>query len=115
MTMLEKTNKLVWLFDFYGELLTKRQKEIFELYYYEDLSLGEISEHYHISRQAIYDLLKRGETLLYQYEEKLGMLEHYLKQEQQLRKLRSILEKSLTEDKRKECLGLLDEIIRGEH
>jgi len=63
------------LFDFYGKLLTKRQKEVMELYYEENLSLSEIADEFQISRQGVHDALKNAEKALKGYEEKLGLLE----------------------------------------
>lgn len=65
------------LFDFYGPLLTKRQQEIYLLYRDEDMSLGEIGAYLNISRQAVHDLLKRTEKLLYGYEDKLHLVEKF--------------------------------------
>ncbi|WIF96196.1 sigma factor-like helix-turn-helix DNA-binding protein [Caminicella sporogenes] len=77
--MIEKKIRLGNLFIFYGQLLTRKQQEILKLYYIHDLSLGEISENLGISRQAVYDTLKRTEKLLEEYEEKLGLLNKFLK------------------------------------
>ena len=63
------------LFDFYGKLLTKRQREVMELYYEENLSLSEIADEFEISRQGVHDALKNAEKALKGYEEKLGLLE----------------------------------------
>ena len=63
---------LVLLYDYYGELLTDRQKECFELRYYQDLSLGEIGQELGISRQAAHDNLTRTEALLKNMEAKTG-------------------------------------------
>ena len=60
------------LYDFYGELLTDHQKEVYEQFILEDLSLGEIAAELHISRQGVYDNLSRGEALLRNMEEKTG-------------------------------------------
>ena len=59
------------LFDFYGETLTEKQRELFDLYYNEDLSLAEIAEHAGITRQGVRDGIKRGEQILQEMEEKL--------------------------------------------
>lgn len=69
--MLEKTNRVNLLFDFYSALLNGKQREYLELYYQDDLSLGEIAEMHEVSRQAIYDHIKRAEKQLFEYEEKL--------------------------------------------
>ena len=67
------------LFDFYGELLTKRQKEVMELYYEENLSLSEIADEFSISRQGVHDALKNAEKSLNGYEEKLGLVAKFQK------------------------------------
>ena len=64
--------ELILLYDYYGELLTDRQRECFELRYYQDLSLGEIGQELNISRQGVYDNLSRTEALLKKMEEKTG-------------------------------------------
>jgi len=69
--MLEKTNQVNLLFDFYAPLLKGKQREYLELYYLDDLSLGEIAEMHEVSRQAVYDHIKRAEKQLFEYEEKL--------------------------------------------
>lgn len=77
--MIEKKVRLGNLFAFYGQLLTEKQQEILRLYYIHDLSLGEISENLGISRQAVYDTLKRTQKLLEEYEKKLGLLNKFMK------------------------------------
>ena len=77
--MLEKTIEINLLFDYYGELLTDKQQEAMKLYYYHDLSLAEISEKLDISRQGVYDHLHRGEDILRDYEEKIGLINRYNK------------------------------------
>ena len=62
------------LMDFYGELLTDKQKDTLELYYDRDYSLAEIAEDMDISRQGVRDFIKRGEKQLYEFEEKLEMV-----------------------------------------
>lgn len=65
------------LFDFYGETLTEKQRELFDLYYNEDLSLAEIAEHAGITRQGVRDSIKRAEHALREIEEKLGLVARY--------------------------------------
>ncbi len=62
------------LYDFYGQLLTNRQRDTMELYYGENLSLAEIAEEFNISRQGVSDSLKNGVKALNEYESKLGLV-----------------------------------------
>jgi predicted DNA-binding protein YlxM (UPF0122 family) len=66
------------LFDFYGELLTERQKEFYDLYYNEDLSLAEIAENANISRQGVRDVIVRADAILTEMEEKTGLISRFL-------------------------------------
>lgn len=65
------------LYDFYGALLTKRQREVMELYHEENLSLAEIADEFGISRQGVHDALQKGEKSLESYEEKLGLVRKF--------------------------------------
>jgi predicted DNA-binding protein YlxM (UPF0122 family) len=75
---LERLAEKALLADFYGPLLTEKQRNVWELHYAEDLSLSEIAEMEGISRQAVHDLLKRTERILTEYEEKLRLIERFL-------------------------------------
>lgn len=70
------------LYDFYGELLTKRQREVMELYHGENLSLAEIAEEFGISRQGVHDALRSARKALDGYEAKLGLVQRFLRTEQ---------------------------------
>lgn len=72
-----KDLRIVLLLDFYGELLTEKQRNVIELYYDEDLSLGEIAEHESITRQGVRDSIKRGEQTMLDMEEKLGLMKRF--------------------------------------
>ena len=74
---LEKTTRMNFLFDFYQALLTPKQRSYMMLYYLDDLSLGEIAAEYEVSRQAVYDNIRRTEAMLEEYEEKLGLFEKF--------------------------------------
>ena len=65
------------LLDFYGELLTDKQRECFDLHYNEDLSLSEIAEQLGISRQGVWDNIRRAESFLEDVEEKTGLLRRF--------------------------------------
>lgn len=75
--MMSKDLSISVLMDFYGELLTQKQKDSLELYYDRDYSLAEIAEDMDISRQGVRDFIKRGEKQLYDFEEKLEMVKKY--------------------------------------
>jgi len=96
--MYEKIVQIALLFDFYGQMLTEKQAEIVEMYYSNDLSLGEISEQQGISRQGVYDTLKRAEKTLYEYEEKLGLVDRFLKQKESMKKIVEMLDEILNKD-----------------
>ena len=75
---MEKIVEQALLFDFYGELLTKHQKQIYEDVVLNDLSLSEAAENYGITRQGVHDLIKRCNRILKGYEEKLQLVEKFL-------------------------------------
>ena len=76
--MKNQTYRMTMLFDFYGELLTERQREFYDLYYNEDLSLAEIAENSGISRQGVRDVIVRGERYLEELEEKTGLVRRFM-------------------------------------
>ncbi|MGM9546223.1 MAG: YlxM family DNA-binding protein [Vescimonas sp.] len=76
--MKNQTYRMTMLFDFYGEILTERQKEFFDLYYNEDLSLGEIAENYGISRQGVRDVIVRAEAAMQEIEDKTGLIRRFM-------------------------------------
>ena len=78
--MKNQTYRMTMLFDFYGELLTDRQKEFFDLYYNEDLSLAEIAENYGISRQGVRDVIVRAEASMTEIEDRTGLIRRFLRQ-----------------------------------
>ena len=75
--MKNQTYRMTMLFDFYGELLTDRQKEFFDLYYNEDLSLAEIAENAGISRQGVRDVIVRAEAQMQEIEDKTGLIKRF--------------------------------------
>lgn len=71
---MDKHVEISILWQIYGKLLTEKQYEVLNDYYNEDLSLGEIAENNNISRQAAHDIIKKGETKLFEYEEILKIM-----------------------------------------
>jgi predicted DNA-binding protein YlxM (UPF0122 family) len=74
---LSKTTRINVLFDFYGSLLTEKQQTFMKCYFHDDYSLGEIAADFQISRQAVYEHLKRAELVLDEYESKLRLADRY--------------------------------------
>lgn len=95
---LEKTNRMNALFEFYSTLLTQKQMNYMELYYANDFSLGEIAEEYGVSRQAVYDNIKRTEKILEDYERKLHMYSNYIVRAQLLDRLERHVTKEYPQD-----------------
>ena len=75
--MKNQAYRMAMLFDFYGDVLTDRQKEFYDLYYNEDLSLGEIAENYGITRQGVRDVIVRAEAVLTELEDKTGLSKRF--------------------------------------
>ncbi len=98
--MLEKTTRVNFLFDFYQSLLTDKQRIYMELYYLDDLSLGEIAEEYEVSRQAVYDNVRRTEAMLEDYEAKLSLFNKFQERSELIGQIEQRLstEKALTDE-----------------
>lgn len=115
--MFEEKIKLGDLYDFYGNLLTDKQQEIIKLHCIHDFSLGEISEDLGISRQAVYDTLKRSRKILKSYEEKLRLLDKFLNMKNRVNGLIKDVEdlyKVIDNDyKKRDALNQIDEIKEG--
>ncbi len=108
---MDKILFLTMLYDFYGELLTDKQKELFELHYLNDLSLYEISSEYGITRQAVLDTVKRAKNSLVYYEEKLGLIEKYLNRKKFLDKTINNIENIISNNSlTKDNISLLSDI-----
>lgn len=75
--MFEKDLNIGLLLDFYGDILTERKKDALDLYYNNDMSLSEIADEMHISRQGVRDIIKKAEEELFFYEEKLGLAKKF--------------------------------------
>ena len=88
----ENIAKTSLLFDFYGELLTDKQREVMSLYHEEDYSLQEIADEYGISRQAVHNTLKKAEYILQKYEEKLGLVERLMTQRKAISEIDRVID-----------------------
>ena len=84
---MDECTEIAMLLDFYGQLLTPRQYEILDLHYNSDFSLGEIAGQLNISRQGVYDGVKKGKEALRQFEQKLGLVKRFSKHEQTLHRV----------------------------
>ena len=88
--MKNQTYRMTMLFDFYGEILTDRQKEFFDLYYNEDLSLAEIAENYGISRQGVRDVIVRAEAAMTELEDKTGLIRRFMQMQKKVQGAKEI-------------------------
>lgn len=96
---MERTNRMNALFDFYGSLLTEKQQKYMLLYFADDYSLGEIAEDFDVSRQAIYDNIRRTEQILTDYEKKLHLVENFNQTEETLNEFSNYLKAHYPNDK----------------
>jgi predicted DNA-binding protein YlxM (UPF0122 family) len=114
---MDKILKQALLYDFYGELLTEHQKSIYEDFVLNDYSLSEIGEDRNISRQGVYDIIKRCDKLLNGYEEKLHLIQKFLMAKEQvaeIHKLASeILKSEGSPEKATEYLRQIENISNG--
>ena len=89
------------LYDFYGELLTNHQKEIYEEVVLDDCSLSEVAQAHGISRQGVHDLVKRCQKMLEGYEEKLKLVEKFISIKQKVEKIEQLTD-SVSEEPEKQ-------------
>ena len=90
---MEKFVEQTLLYDFYGELLTKRQRQVYESVVLEDYSLSEVAEQLGISRQGVFDMVRRCNKTLEEYEEKLHLVERFLHIREKVRQIHLLTEK----------------------
>ena len=106
--------KIALLYEFYGELLSNKQKKFMELYYFDDLSLSEIADEYGISRQAVSDGIKHAKSSLLNYEEKLHLVSKTLVIERNVKKIDSLLSKieetTISEQTKKEIKDIRNKL-----
>ena len=107
---MEKNVKISILCQLYGKLLTEKQYEILNDYYNNDLSLSEIAENSKITRQAVRDILKKGEKKLFEYEEKLNFMKRTLNQEKKIQKVLDELTKIQSDYSDNQIASVLENI-----
>ena len=112
---LERMVRTGLLYDFYGGLLTEKQRQAMEKYYLENWSLAEIASSDGVSRQAVYDLLRRSERMVQEYEEKLGLLDRFQNLQTVLtglnQKIEDALETSPADDSKNKVLQEIQQKI----
>ena len=102
---MDKLARQALLYDFYGELLTERQQQVYESVVLEDYSLSEVAENLGISRQGVHDMVKRCDRILEGYEEKLHLVERFQNRKKQIERICE-----LTEDHREDTDRAMREI-----
>lgn len=107
---MDKLSEIVFLLDFYGGLLTEKQRQIMSYHYEEDMSLSEISEILDISRQAVHDLIKRSEKILVDYENELRLVKRYLDQREKLKVVKDLI-LEYNETNIKKAIHYINELI----
>ena len=107
---MDKKVEISMLCDIYGKLLTEKQFEFINDYYNNDLSLSEIAENNDITRQAVRDIIKKGERKLFEYEEKLLFMKKTITQEQKIQAILSELTKIQTNSSDRKVANILDSI-----
>ena len=107
---MEKNVKISMLWQIYGKLLTEKQYEYIDYYYNNDLSLSEIAENENITRQAVRDIIKKGERKLFEYEEKLLFMKKTINQEQKIQRVLWNLTKIQKDSSDKQISSILEEI-----
>ena len=107
---MEEKVKISMLSQLYGKLLTEKQFEFIDDYYNNDLSLSEIAENNNITRQAVRDILKKGEKKLFEYEEKLMFMKRTLNQEKKIEQVLSELTKIQKDYSDKQIASVLESI-----
>ncbi|MGN0642974.1 MAG: YlxM family DNA-binding protein [Huintestinicola sp.] len=107
----EKDLKVALLLDHYAPLLTEKQRDVIDLYYNEDLSLGEIAEQENITRQGVRDSIKRGEQTLYDLENALGLAEKSSRLDHIAERLSVIAENMSESAELKKCISEIKNIF----
>ena len=107
---MDKKVEISMLWEIYGNLLTDKQYEYIDYYYNQDLSLSEIAENDGITRQAVRDIIKKGERKLFEYEEKLLFMKKTINQEQKIQQILFNLTKIGKDSSDKQITSILEGI-----
>ena len=110
---MEKIFEQALLYDFYGDLLTEHQRQVYEAAVFDDMSLGEIAAEQGITRQGVHDLIRRCDKILAEYEEKLHLVERFETAKKKIARIEALTgpkEGAKKELKEKELLERLEEI-----
>ena len=110
---LEKTNRINLLFAFYERLLTEKQQTFLKYYFHDDFSLGEIAAEFEISRQAVYEHIKRAEQTLENYEAKLELLQRHESRMQAIRELEALSFDDKLQEETRRTLGAISEKLQA--
>ena len=109
---MEKILEQTLLYDFYGELLTEHQKQIYEDVVLNDYSYSEVASERGISRQGVHDLIKRCNKILQEYESKLHLVEKFVTIKSQIEEMEASLREAEQPDKEK-LIGQLNDILEN--
>ena len=107
---MEQIGRRVFLYDFYGELLTERQQQVYESVVLEDFSLSEVAEDLGISRQGVHDMIRRCNHILEGYEEKLHLVEKFLRIREQIHRIQQIAGENHVQEIEKISSLILEEL-----
>lgn len=88
--------KVGLLFDYYGQFLTAKQREVMHLYFENDYSLSEIAQELHVSRQAVHNMIKKSKESLYEYEDKLGLVLRFSSKDKAIQKIEGIADELIS-------------------
>lgn len=94
------------LFDFYGDLLSQKQKQIYKEVVFDDFSISEVAKSEGISRQSVSDMIKRCDKILFEYENKLALVEKFLKTKTLVKEIKNLAKKSIEENNIKLLLDI---------
>lgn len=112
---MEEIFEISMLLDFYGQMVTKRQFEILDLHYNSDYSFGEIAEQLNISRQGVYDNIKRGKASLLDLEQKLGLVRRFSEQADRAREIYKqlgVIDVTKLDENERKAMAAVEEVIK---